>query len=211
FCYVIVIFGFMNWFGDASLWGMINYSSNPEQFRPTYIQAVNLEPAGLRLTSIFQYANTYAALLIGLLLASLYLTVHASNRWIVGVSAFMTVPIIVSFFLTLSRGALVILPIVLLVVLLLIRFSRQVTYLIYLAIASVISLLLLAPITSIGESQFEAFNPSDNFTGWAILIGASAVFTALAMLFHRFLQPGLNKGLVRITNAKWSNAYLPFI
>jgi len=86
--YVIVIFGFLNWFGTH-----------------IYRDAVTLEPGRLRLTSVFQYANAYAAFLIALLLASLYLLIRSHQRIVQIITAAMIVPTFLSLILTFSRAS----------------------------------------------------------------------------------------------------------
>lgn len=48
----------------------------------SYSDAVMTDANGLRLTSVFQYANSYAAFLIALLLCSIYLTVTSKNGYL---------------------------------------------------------------------------------------------------------------------------------
>jgi hypothetical protein len=60
--YFIVLFGFMNMFGNV-------YSKDAVMF-----------DQGLRLTSVFQYANSYAAFLLAILFSSLYLVV-STRKW----------------------------------------------------------------------------------------------------------------------------------
>src|SRR5690606_24430542 len=101
--YMIVIFGFMNWFGDASFFGLKNWSDVPEQVSRVYKDAVQVDSNGPRMASVFQYANAYASYLTGLLFCTLYLMVTANRRLILVISSLMLVPILLSLLLTLSR------------------------------------------------------------------------------------------------------------
>lgn len=62
--YFIVGFGLLNWLGSSKLAGaLVGWFSNTVR-NDVYLDAVMTDSNGLRLTSIFQYANTYAAFLI---------------------------------------------------------------------------------------------------------------------------------------------------
>jgi hypothetical protein len=107
--YAIVLYWLLNYFGQTyandALWFTLD----------TY-----------RLSSVFQYPNTYAGLLSALFLASLYYTTHAQKWHWRFVHALMLVPVFVSLILTLSRTALVILPFIILIVLPFLRLAKQV-------------------------------------------------------------------------------------
>ena len=80
--YAIVIFGFLNLFGQHYYPNAIWFTSGQN-----------------RLASVFQYSNTYAGYLLALLLTALYYTVHVEKAWRL-LHAMMLVPIWVSLLLT---------------------------------------------------------------------------------------------------------------
>jgi len=103
--YLVVIYGLMNWFGNAS-----------------YQDAVF---GSTRLSNVFQYPNTYASYLIGLLFSSLIL-ISTSKRWYMILShGAMLVPIVLSLLLTSSRGGMLVLPVVLVLYLLFLPLAKQ--------------------------------------------------------------------------------------
>lgn len=207
--YIIVIFGFMNWFGNASFWGLINYSSDPSYFRPTYINAVMQEPGRLRLTSVFQYANTYAAFLIALLSASIYLLIHVKQKWVRYGTSFMIVPIFISLFLTVSRGGLVMLPVVTFILLFTLRLHKQLLYLFYIIISGAVTLPVHDQILLIGTRQFEAFTTGNYLLGTAILAGISLLFVGFCYIVQEFVAPRLEQRFIKLDSAKMSRYYIP--
>jgi hypothetical protein len=209
--YMIVIFGFMNWFGDASLFGMINWSEVPGQLQKVYTHAVMIDSNGERLTSVFQYANTYAGYLIAVLLISLVCTVNSRKlRW-VGVHSFLLVPILVSFLLTLSRGGIVVFPVVLLCILPFLLISRQILVFIHLILGAVATFLALNPVTQIGLSVQKQYSMSEAALGWGILLGASLAVAVVSVLVQKYLGPILENKLARWNSKRFSNLAFPII
>lgn len=167
--YMIVMYGWMNWLGNAD-----------------FPDAV----LGNRLSSVFQYPNTYAAYIMALLLGALVVTIHTRRWYIAAGHALLLAPMLVSFLLTLSRGALVMLPVALLLLLPFLSLMRQVMLLLYLGIAGAAALLALEPLTQIGDAIRKQFSSSLSLQGWEILLGTAvgtAVFVgALQWLAIRF-------------------------
>jgi hypothetical protein len=157
--YFLVIYGFLNWFGNAE-----------------YQDAV----LGSRLSSVFQYPNTYAAYLIALLIITLLL-VNISKKWYaVILYASMLVPILISFLLTFSRGGLVILPVVIIVYLIFLPFYRQILQLIYLCISAGISLMFLQNFLGIRKQVLiETSSLFVSLKGWLLLFAISALVSGL--------------------------------
>lgn len=205
---VIIIFGFMNWFGDASLWGLLNWnlSGVPES---TYHDAVIITPDGARLTSVFQYGNSYAAYLIALIVSFLVIAVYAKKTKHVFFSSLILVPAIISLLLTLSRGGILVFPIIVLVTLPFMKWNRQLLAIGYLAITGIISLLILNPITNLGTELQQQFVSSNAFEGWGILIAASFGVA----LIHALLHFVLTKRIEAETRMYWKriplNAVIP--
>jgi O-antigen ligase len=174
-----------------------------------YIDAVMTDSNGLRLTSVFQYANTYAAFLMAFLFAAVFCLMKSKTWYGKAVHGFMLVPILVSLFLTLSRGGLVMLPVVFVLLLLFFKPARQILWILHCAIAGVVSLVILSPITNWGLQLNQTYNGAEAAKGWGLLIGASAVTALVLWLVQGFLGPRLEKGLQGWTSRKLSNLWLP--
>lgn len=132
--YIVVIYGILNLLGNA-------YSRD----------GVMLTDQGLRMTSVFQYANAYAAFLMALLFACIYLLIHSRAWYAIALHSVMLVPILLSFFLTLSRGGLVVLPIILLLVLPFISLKKQLLFILYLAVSSLAALTITDKMDALGN------------------------------------------------------------
>lgn len=132
--YIVVLYGILNLLGNA-------YSRD----------GVMLTDQGMRLTSVFQYANAYAAFLMALLFAGIYLLIQSRVWYSIALHSIMLVPILLSFFLTLSRGGLVVLPIILLLILPFISLKKQLLYIFYLALPSLAALAITDKMDSIGN------------------------------------------------------------
>ncbi|MCI3922699.1 O-antigen ligase family protein [Paenibacillus sp. TRM 82003] len=160
---VVIIFGFLNWFGQVH-----------------YQDAVMID----RLTSVFQYPNSYAAYLMAILFGTLVLTIF-SRRWnVAAIHALLLVPTLLSFVLTLSRGALVFIPIVLLLLLPFLSLTRQLLLFLYFGLTAISTLIILQPITDLGTKLREVTLQSSPFYGWAILFIATVGSAALIGLIH---------------------------
>lgn len=182
----IVVFGFMNWFGDASLWGLLNWNRIGGTVH-TYQDAVMIGPDGARLTSIFQYANSYAAYLIAFILALFVLIVHNEKTKYVFLFSLFLVPSLISFLLTLSRGALLVFPIIVLVLLPFMKWFRQLYFMVYGIVAVGISLIFLSPITNLGHTLQQQFNSTDGLKGWGLLFLACLCSALVNTFLHRFV------------------------
>jgi len=185
----LIVFGFMNWFGDASLWGLINWSETEGAVSNTYRDAVFVGPDGARLTSVFQYANSYAAYVIAMLVASLALIVHSKKLAVTAAVSALLVPAFISLLLTLSRGGLLILPVAILLVLPFLRWYRQLAALLYMGIAAVTSFVVLKPVTDFGQRLQTEFQAGTAFQAWLILLAASLLTAFIVCLGQRYLLP----------------------
>ncbi|EFM09144.1 O-antigen polymerase [Paenibacillus curdlanolyticus YK9] len=207
--YIIVAWGLLNAFGIA-------YS------RDALWEA---QPGQYRLTSVFQYSNTYAALLIALFLVALYYSTHAANRYWRALHALMLVPIFVSFMLTLSRAALLLLPVLVLCLLPFLRLSKQILLLLYMIVSIGASLIILSQIdTNMLEIALQVvpsglqgdamlFSPFDrlSWSGWLPMLGVSAVVALCACYLHEKLERWLDGRLARIIGRKWSLFAVPAV
>jgi O-antigen ligase/tetratricopeptide (TPR) repeat protein len=149
--YVLVLGGFLNWFGqvewkDAVLFG--------------------------RLSNVFQYPNTYAIFLMSIFFSQMYLVTHneKTSRLILIFHKLMIVPVLVSFLLTLSRGALIVLPIMVIIYLIFCTVERQIKFLLYSIITFILALILIGPLTRIRTELVYELEKGPSLQGWFILL-----------------------------------------
>ncbi|WP_127462158.1 O-antigen ligase family protein [Paenibacillus elgii] len=208
--YLVVWFGLMNWFGHKeTAFGMVKwFASDMGQFN-YYQHAIMADDNGVRLTSVFQYGNAYAAFLIALLLGSLYLISTSKKLASTIIHGFMIVPILISFFLTLSRGALVILPVIFLVVIIFLKMKKQLTLLIHTIVASIAAVVILGPVTNVGVEQVKQYNGALALKGWTALLVAALLFTGIAAVLQRFVVPRIEEKLHSISDKKISYFIIP--
>lgn len=209
--YFIVLFGLLYWLGNGNFaGGLVGWFANMDANTPNfYRDAVMTDSNGLRLTSVFQYANTYAAFLITLSLGALFFIVKSRKWQTILPHAFLLVPILVSFWLTLSRGAIVVIPVVFLIMLFFLSISRQILALIQFGLAFITSLLILQKVTDIGIGLQKQPSASESWHGWSILLLASVVFTVLAIVIQLFVAPWLERVTARFDAKKYATFILP--
>ncbi|MGG1514050.1 O-antigen ligase family protein [Paenibacillus oryzisoli] len=209
--YFIVAFGLLYWLGNGNFaghlvgWFALMDSTNPNLYR----DAIMTDSNGLRLTSVFQYANTYAAFLITLSLSSLFYIVKSSKWYIVALNAFLMVPTLISFWLTLSRGAIVVIPAVFLVMLFFFKISRQIVSLIQFGLAFIASLVILQKVTDIGIGLQTQPSGAESWHGWWILLLASLIYAGLAIVIQRFAAPWIERITARFDSKKYATFILP--
>ncbi|GAA3403012.1 O-antigen ligase family protein [Paenibacillus hodogayensis] len=207
--YAVVVYGILNLLGNA-------YSRD----------GVMLTDQGMRMTSVFQYANAYAAFLMALLFAGLYLLVNSRKWYSIALHSVMLVPILLSFFLTLSRGGLVILPIILLLILPFSTLKKQILFLGYLLAAVLASLLITDRMDAIGNDIVKRVlatrTPSGSVTllglsdskvleGWMYVLIATLGLAAIVTLFHKFLGLRFLDKTISWLSFKYSAFLLPVI
>jgi len=207
FGYCIVFYGFLTLFGNAYMLD----SLTPQD--------------GVRISSIFQYPNTYAVLLLTLWIAILIELERSRNKWVQLLHAFMLVPVCVSFLLTLSRGALFVLPVIAVVALAMFPLRRQLMGILYSAISIGLSLLIyslltdrgIAVVTAIQEAAANRvpFDTVSMFSKetigyWGLVIGVSLVMSGMAYILERYVDPAIAKSTERI-QSRWANAALPLV
>jgi len=206
--YSIVIYGILNLFGQTF-----------------YPDALWKADENYRLTSVFQYSNTYAGFLIAILVAALYLIVHSeSKRWYSGIfHALMLVPIFLSFMLTFSRGALVFIPIIILLIIPFFSLVRQLLFLLYMTLTTASTFIILGKITSNYDAIARIVQPKHRsepantisfwhdlaLSSWLLLISASIITAAVILICNRWLTPWLENKLQKFSLRKWSSAALP--
>lgn len=186
--YLLVTYGLMNWFGNAN-----------------YQDAILTN----RLSNVFQYPNTYAAYLVGIFLSALHL-VHISKRWFTVLGhAVMLVPIFVSLLLTVSRGGLLIFPVVLLVYLLFLSWTRQLISLFIVAISGAASVVIFNSLVDIRSQLANESVSSVSFKGWGLLIVASAIVSIGVFLFQRFVAVPLYGKFPQSKTFRLTNFIIP--
>nr|WP_229521453.1 O-antigen ligase family protein [Paenibacillus monticola] len=121
----------------------------------------------------------------------------------------MLVPFIVSLLLTLSRGGLVLLPVVFILLLLFLKPAQQILWIVQLGIAGIASVVITSPVTTLGIELNTAFSSSAAIKGWGYLLGASAVVAVLGWLVQRFAAPWLQKKLGGAESRKWTGLWIP--
>lgn len=207
--YAIVLFGILNLLGNA-------YARD----------GVMLPEEGLRLTSVFQYANAYAAFLMAILFVCLYLLINARTWYAIAGHSAMLVPIIVSFLLTLSRGGIVVLPFVLLLILPFISLKKQFLFLAYLVIAVISSLTITEKMNWIGvdiaRRVLATRSPAGDVTllelfdskvleGWTYLLAATVGAAAIIFLMHKVFAIRFLEKQVAWLSFKYSSFLLPLL
>ncbi|AIQ14755.1 O-antigen ligase family protein [Paenibacillus durus] len=207
--YLIVWFGLLNWLGAWNVaGGLVGWFSNTVR-GGKYLDAVMTDSNGLRLTSIFQYANTYAAFLMAFLFVAIFALIRSKKGYGTLINGFMLVPIIVSLLLTLSRGGLVMLPVVFVLLLLFQKPARQILWIIHLIIAGIASVAVTNQVTMIGQRLSLVPDASAAVKGWAYLLIASAMTAALCWVVQRFAAPWLETQLEGWSSRRFTNLWLP--
>lgn len=186
--------------------------------------SVMLTDQGLRLTSVFQYANAFAAFLMAILFSGLLMISKTSRKWLIFAHAFMIVPMMLSFLLTLSRGGYVVLPFIVLAILPFLGLVRQIMMILYLLIGSVGSLLITGKVTSNGEilakKVIDSLQPDGSVTKLGLsdslvmqsllyVLLASAAVGVIVLLLQVYITPWLDSKLQKLTQKKYSSFLLP--
>ncbi len=207
--YFIVGFGLLNWLGSWSFAGsLVGWFSNTVQ-GGKYLDAVMTDSNGLRLTSIFQYANTYAAFLMAFLFVAVFALVRSRKWYGTLTHGFMLVPIIVSILLTLSRGGLVLLPVVFILLLLFLKPAQQLLWILQLGVAGIAALAITTPITDLGTELSTKYTTSAALKGWGYLLGASLIVAGIGWVIQRFVAPWLQQKLGSWGSRKLTGLWIP--
>jgi len=159
--YVIVLFGLLNWFGSLH-----------------YKDAVLAD----RLSSVFQYPNAYAAYLIAIALCSLIMIQSSQKKRHIVFYAFMLIPVFLSLLLTLSRGALLVLFVVLIVYFALLPWKRQFISLLELGITGTAAFSLFSFAVKTRGHLLENYTPWISFRGWLIVLGIAAIASLVVLV-----------------------------
>ncbi|NBD27563.1 O-antigen ligase family protein [Paenibacillus glycinis] len=176
-----------------------------------------------RVTAVFQYPNAYAAYLSALFLVGLFLIVQVRLSYLRFIHAFMLVPIWVSFMLTLSRGALVIVPILILLVLPFLKFKQQLLFLLYTCISILASFAILGRTTSTmnaiaprvlpkaagGDPNLISVWSKLPLEGWSLIVIAGLISAGVILLLHQLLNERLEARFKAFAATRRSYAVVP--
>lgn len=175
--YILVLIGLLVLFGQIYL-----------------VDGMWLSNTGYRLTSVFQYSNTYGGFLIALFFAALYYTTHCKRWYMSLLHSLMLVPIWVSFMLSYSRGAIVIIPVILLVLTPFLKLSRQLLYIVYMVISVIVSMAFIGKLTTNSEKISAIVQPTSEHAAdtismfsspalqsWLLLLAAMVISSAVIM------------------------------
>ncbi len=207
--YIIVGFGLLNWFGQGKFAGKLVVWFSNGMLNGKYTDAVMSDSNGLRLTSVFQYANTYAAFLMAFLFAAVFFLIKSRKWYGQLIHGFMLVPIIVSILLTLSRGGLVMLPVVFVLLLLFLKPAKQILWVAYIGIAGIASLAISKTVTDLGLQLNKTYEGGAAVKGWGYLLITSAIVALLTWVIQKFIVSRLERGLVSWSNRKMASLWIP--
>lgn len=208
--YIIVLFGLLNWLGQGkTVSAMVGWFSGTV-INGQYNQAVWVDAIGPRLASVFQYPNTYAAFLMAFFFVAVFAITRSKKWYSHAIHGFMLVPIVVSILLTLSRGGLMFLPVVFIILLLFLKPAKQVLWILYCLIAAVATLVIAKPVTDLGQ-QFHMGQINDPAKGWGYVLATSLVVALLAWIIQRYLAPWLEQRTDRWAATKLASLWLPLV
>ncbi|AWB46187.1 polymerase [Paenibacillus sp. CAA11] len=207
--YIIVMFGLLNWLGQTKFTGALVGWFTKTVVNGQYVQAVWIDANGPRLASVFQYPNTYAAFLMAFFFVSVFAITRSKKGYAQAIHAFMLVPMIVSLLLTLSRGGLVFLPIVFIVLLLFLKPAQQLLWACYSLISGIAALVISKPVTNIGQQFYQGTNTEPPVKGWIYVLAASAIVAVIIWLIQSYVAPRLESALDKWSRRKLSNLWLP--
>ncbi len=135
-----------------------------------------------RIASVFQYPNTFAAIVAAGILGILIYSIHSNQKWYfrLSYSAFL-VPFVVVIIFTQSRATLVMLPIVWLVALVFLTLKKQIQY----VISTILLVITATPLLLIYDRYVDAKDPTIIIWLFAAGFVYSGSFLGLHYLFDR--------------------------
>lgn len=208
--YIVVLFGLFNWLGQGRTVSALVGWFTKIVHQGQYIQAVWIDANGPRLASVFQYPNTYAAFLMAFLFVAVFAITRSTKWYVQAIHAFMLVPMILSILLTLSRGGLVFLPVVFILLLLFLKPAKQILWILYVLISGVATLVISKPVTELGQ-QFHLGQINNPAKGWWYVLAASLLMALLAWAIQRYVSPWLDRITERWASKKLSGLWLPVV
>lgn len=208
--YLIVMFGLLNWLGQGKTASALIGWFSSTVINGQYNQPIWIDANGPRLASVFQYPNTYAAFLMAFFFVAVFAITRSKKWYSQAIHAFMLVPMVLSILLTLSRGGLMFLPIVFVILLLFLKPAKQILWILYSLIAAVATIAIAKPVTDLGQ-QFHLGQIGDPAKGWGYILGVSALVAVIAWLIQRFVAPKLEQITERWSAKKLANLWLPLV
>ena len=205
FGYCIVAYGLLNLMGNAYLLDSLSFNE------------------GVRISSIFQYANAYAVLLLTLWVTILIELNRTTKLWIRLLHGFMLIPVCVSFLLTLSRGAIIALPIIAIVILMMFKLKQQIRIILYSVIALGLSLSIYSHLEEVGTEVYNNIQQaraqevpfdkvsifsSQSIVAWGMLAGVSILMAVALYLITKYVEPRILKKIDNIKSA-WGHRIVP--
>ncbi|WP_018923074.1 O-antigen ligase family protein [Salsuginibacillus kocurii] len=144
-----------------------------------------------RFSSIFQYPNTYAAVTMTLFLFNLiYVSLSKSRVWYIVLISLPLVLYASTLFLSLSRGAMIILPVVWFIGLFFLTFNQQLKYILF----TTVGFLGGFAVYMVTIEEWAEFGSAGQL---AFLILLSLVAAGLVGSVHRYLSLSINKKTVK--------------
>lgn len=201
-CYSIVVYGVIIMFGQVYHPGAIWFTMGE-----------------YRLASLFQYPNTYAGFMSALLLVAFYWVVVSKQWYMLLLHSYMLIPISISILLTLSRGALVILPLLVLLFLLFFRIQQQLIILFHMFITAVITFSITSPVTAVYNeiAQIVQSHGVISITdplamkGWLIVLSASLIVYAIIYMVNRWAAHRIDSKPAEMSVSQYSPLLIPIV
>lgn len=160
---VIVLYGFMVWFGN-------------ESYKDAILNG--------RMSNVFQYPNTYAAFLSALFLMSLLKTLHSTKKSSIALNSAFLFPNFLSLVLTSSRGGILVFIFSFIVFMFFLDERKKKQAFLIVGIVAVVSLLFEGFFSSIQESVSNSFSAIISIKGWIALLILSVLITCFCILLN---------------------------
>ncbi|MFC5531038.1 O-antigen ligase family protein [Cohnella yongneupensis] len=178
----------------------------------------------VRLASVFTYPNAYAVFLLTLVLVNLHYLVKVCKTWVLLSLGFSLALITASLLLTLSRGAIIAIPVIALVTLIVSGFRKQILMSVYFVVSMILSLLIQSYLTNSGNEVYQSTQQmiaaqqlittvgwftSDSLSGWLRVLGIAVAMSIFVLFFNKYLLSRLANRLEQWEHKKSSRYWLP--
>ncbi|MEK0313648.1 O-antigen ligase family protein [Cohnella sp. 56] len=203
--YLVVVYGYFNLLGNVYLLDSLSMVD------------------GIRIASIFQYPNAYALFLLTLWIAILLELDRAVGRFWVLLHGCMLIFVTLSFLLTLSRGAIVILPVIAILVMALLNLRQQLMAILYTVVGVLLSLTIYNPVSERGTAVYEGYQrdiangvnvhtvsvfAQSSIKYWGMLIGLSLAAAGVIYLVRLNMEP-IIASFAGKRRSNWANSAIP--
>jgi len=153
-----------------------------------------------RLSNTFQYPNSYAAYLIGLFFSSIILLLNSKKIKYKFFHATFILPILLSFLLTYSRGAYLLLPIIFIFFLCFYNFRKQLEVIIYSLVAIIASLTLFKYLAEeVGKIHVTQVQANTVGGGVTLLLSSALVAILICLIKLKFFTSTEGLKVSRLT------------